>query len=137
MIRVMQVTSDERSHKAVKRILTQKQFAERIGKTVRHVQRLFAEGEGPPVVHTGKRSVGITEEDSDAWIAARRVVPPGWQDGDCSIVSTPPASAGGFSVKPPQPVAYRLKASSQPQRPRSASGEISGNPDHSCRKARR
>jgi hypothetical protein len=61
-------------------LLSQKQFAGLIGKTLRHTQRLFAEGLGPPVVRTGIRSFGITPEDAAAWISARRVVPPGWQD---------------------------------------------------------
>ena len=65
----------------LKQILTFKQFAQKIGKSERHVQRLISVGEGPPIVRTGVRSVGIEEDDGDAWIAARRVVPPGWQDG--------------------------------------------------------
>ena len=46
----------------------------------RHVQRIISDGEGPPVVSLGKRAVGIVDEDADAWIAARRKTPPGWDD---------------------------------------------------------
>ena len=63
----------------MKKILTKKQFAERIGKSVRHVERLISAGEGPPVIRLGPRAIGIEEDDGDAWIAARRMVPPGWQ----------------------------------------------------------
>jgi predicted DNA-binding transcriptional regulator AlpA len=62
----------------LKKILTKRQFAERIGRSVRHVERLISNGEGPPIVRLGVRAVGIDETDGDAWIAARRMVPPGW-----------------------------------------------------------
>ena len=65
----------------MKHILTKKQSAERIGRSVRHLERLLAVGEGPPTTRLGARAVGIEEGDLDAWIAARRVTPPGWQDG--------------------------------------------------------
>jgi predicted DNA-binding transcriptional regulator AlpA len=64
----------------MRKILTKKQSAERIGRSVRHLERLLSVGEGPPVVRLGARAVGIDEGDLEAWIAARRVVPPGWQD---------------------------------------------------------
>jgi predicted DNA-binding transcriptional regulator AlpA len=64
----------------VKKILTKRQFADRIGRSVRHVERLISVGEGPPIVRLGLRAVGIDEADGDAWIAARRRVPPGWND---------------------------------------------------------
>jgi predicted DNA-binding transcriptional regulator AlpA len=68
----------------VTKILTKKQFAERIGRSVRHLERLISEGEGPPLVRLGVRAVGIEEHDGNAWIAARRVLPPGWQDGQAA-----------------------------------------------------
>ena len=64
----------------MKKILTKRQFADRIGRSVRHVERLISVGEGPPIVRLGLRAVGIDEADGDAWIAARRRVPPGWND---------------------------------------------------------
>jgi predicted DNA-binding transcriptional regulator AlpA len=68
----------------VTKILTKKQFAERIGRSVRHLERLISEGEGSPLVRLGVRAVGIEEHDGNAWIAARRVLPPGWQDGQAA-----------------------------------------------------
>jgi predicted DNA-binding transcriptional regulator AlpA len=64
----------------VTKILSKKQFADRIGRSVRHLERLISEGEGPPIVRLGVRAVGIDEADGDAWIAARRKIPPGWDD---------------------------------------------------------
>lgn len=68
----------------MKTILTKKQFAQRMGRSVRHLERLLATGEGPPVIRLGARAVGIDETDGDAWLASRRVVPPGWQDGNAA-----------------------------------------------------
>ena len=64
----------------MKKILSKKQFADRIGRSVRHLERLISEGEGPPLVKLGVRAVGIDEADGDNWIAGRRMVPPGWDD---------------------------------------------------------
>ena len=64
----------------MKQILTKTQSAKRIGRSVRHLERLISEGEGPPLIRLGARAVGIDEDDLEAWIAARRVVPSGWQD---------------------------------------------------------
>jgi predicted DNA-binding transcriptional regulator AlpA len=64
----------------VKKILSKREFADRIGRSVRHLERLISEGEGPPIVRLGTRAVGIDEDDGDVWIAARRRVPPGWND---------------------------------------------------------
>jgi predicted DNA-binding transcriptional regulator AlpA len=66
------------------KILTKKQFAEQIGRSVRHLERLISEGEGPPLVRLGTRAVGIFESDGTAWIERRRIVPPGWRDGEAA-----------------------------------------------------
>jgi predicted DNA-binding transcriptional regulator AlpA len=66
------------------RILSKKQSAARINRSERHLERLLAAGEGPPVIRLGARAVGIDEDDLAAWIAKRRVVPPGWQDGQAT-----------------------------------------------------
>lgn len=60
------------------RILRKKEFAERMGRSVRHLERMISIGEGPPIIKLGPRAVGIDEDDGDAWIASRRVTPPGW-----------------------------------------------------------
>jgi predicted DNA-binding transcriptional regulator AlpA len=65
----------------VRRILSKKEFAEeRMGRSVRHLERMIAVGEGPPIIKLGPRAVGIAEDDGEAWLASRRVVPPGWRD---------------------------------------------------------
>ena len=61
-------------------ISSKKKFAARCGISERHLDRLNALGKGPPVIHLGPRRVGIAEDDGEAWIASRRVVPPGWRD---------------------------------------------------------
>ena len=65
----------------MRKILSKREFADRIGRSVRHLERLISEGEGPPLVKLGVRAVGIDECDADAWIKARRQIPPGWSDG--------------------------------------------------------
>jgi hypothetical protein len=57
-----------------------KSFAKKIGMSDRHVQRLIAAGQGPVLTELGKRIKGVTDDDGDAWLAARRKLPPGWVD---------------------------------------------------------
>jgi AraC-like DNA-binding protein len=64
----------------MKRLSTMKQLAERANCSVRHLQRLCAEGKGPPVIQFGARAIRIADDDGDAWIAARRKTPPGWDE---------------------------------------------------------
>jgi predicted DNA-binding transcriptional regulator AlpA len=65
----------------VRRILSKKEFAEqRMGRSVRHLERMIAIGEGPPIIKLGPRAVGIDDDDGDVWIESRRVLPPGWRD---------------------------------------------------------
>lgn len=64
----------------MRRIISKKKFAERIGRSVRHLERMIAVGEGPPIIKLGPRAVGIAEDDGEAWLASRRVTPPGWTD---------------------------------------------------------
>jgi predicted DNA-binding transcriptional regulator AlpA len=61
-------------------IQSKKKFAARCGISERHLDRLNALGKGPPVIQLGPRRVGIADDDGDAWIESRRVVPPGWRD---------------------------------------------------------
>jgi predicted DNA-binding transcriptional regulator AlpA len=51
--------------------------AKRIGLVRRSLERLISTGEGPAVIHLGKRRRGIADTDLDAWIRARRHAPPG------------------------------------------------------------
>ena len=65
----------------MRRMFSKKQFAkERMNRSVRHLERLIAVGEGPPIIKLGQRAIGIDEDDGEAWLASRRVVPPGWRD---------------------------------------------------------
>ena len=69
----------------MRRILSKKEFAEqRMGRSVRHLERMIAIGEGPPIIKLGPRAVGIAEDDGDAWLASRRVVPPGWRNSSAA-----------------------------------------------------
>ena len=61
-------------------ISSKKKFAKRIGRSERHLDRLIAAGEGPPTIKLGPRAVGIDDDDGDAWIESRRILPPGWRD---------------------------------------------------------
>jgi hypothetical protein len=63
-------------------VLTKKEAAKRGNISVRHLERLIASGEGPPLVLLGPRRVGIIEEDNDAWLRARRSVLPGFKEGE-------------------------------------------------------
>jgi predicted DNA-binding transcriptional regulator AlpA len=55
-----------------------------MGRSVRHLERMIAIGEGPPIIKLGPRAVGISEADGEAWLASRRVVPPGWRDSSAA-----------------------------------------------------
>ena len=59
-----------------RRLLSKKQLAEKIGRSVRHLERLISIGEGPTLIRVGVRAVAIDEDDGDAWIESRRVPAP-------------------------------------------------------------
>jgi hypothetical protein len=61
-------------------IKSKKHFAAQNNMSVRHLDRLIASGEGPPVVSLGKRKKGIEDEDGEGWINSRKVLPPGYAD---------------------------------------------------------
>lgn len=61
-------------------IITKKEAARRGSMSVRHLERLSSVGEGPPIIRLGVRKVGIADDDFDAWLASRRVVPPGHKE---------------------------------------------------------
>ena len=53
-------------------VLSKRRAAERDNISLRHLERLIANGEGPPLVRLGPHRVGIIEEDNDAWVRSRR-----------------------------------------------------------------
>ena len=61
-------------------VLSLAEFSQLAGFTLRTLHRLLAAGEGPPTVRLSPRRVGILEQDAEAWLRARRTVPPGWKD---------------------------------------------------------
>jgi hypothetical protein len=65
-------------------IHTKKQFAKQAGVSVRHLERLLAAGEGPPIVQLGVRRKGIADDDGETWLRSRRRVPPGFREGGAS-----------------------------------------------------
>jgi predicted DNA-binding transcriptional regulator AlpA len=56
----------------LRRIISKKAFAERMGRSVRHLERMIAVGEGPPTIKLGPRAVGIAEDDGEAWLSRLR-----------------------------------------------------------------
>ncbi len=58
-------------------ILDYDDAAKRIGLVRRSLERLISTGEGPAVIHIGKRRRGILETDLEAWARSRRHAPPG------------------------------------------------------------
>ncbi len=60
-------------------ILCYDDAAKRIGLVRRSLERLISTGEGPAVIHLGKRRRGILETDLEAWAKSRRHAPPGEQ----------------------------------------------------------
>ena len=94
-------------------VLSKKKAAERANVSLRHFERLIANGEGPPLVRLGPRRVGIIEEDSDAWLRSRRSVPPGFK--------SLPDTADKDTTKPEgQPLAKRAV----PIRPKKAAPTV-------------
>jgi predicted DNA-binding transcriptional regulator AlpA len=62
------------------KILSKREAADRDGISLRHLERLISTGEGPPIIRLGERRVGIDQDDNDAWLRSRRVVPPGFKE---------------------------------------------------------
>ena len=59
------------------RVLSYDEAAGRAGFVRRSLERLIARGEGPAIIHLGKRRRGILESDMEAWLLSRRRAPPG------------------------------------------------------------
>ena len=64
------------------KLRTCKETAARDAMSLRHLQRLIAKGEGPPIIRLGERRIAIAEEDNDQWLASRRRLPPGFKEGE-------------------------------------------------------
>ena len=64
------------------KVLNLDEAAERDNCSRRHLERLIARGEGPPIVKLGLRRIGVLEADNDAWLLSRRRVPPGFKEGE-------------------------------------------------------
>jgi predicted DNA-binding transcriptional regulator AlpA len=92
-------------------ISSKKQSAKRGGMSVRHLERLIADGEGPPLIRLGTRKIGIADDDFDAWLASRRVVPPGWRDSAPSVPTPSPA----IPAAPPNAPLTAARASGPPR----------------------
>jgi predicted DNA-binding transcriptional regulator AlpA len=58
-------------------VLSYDEAAKRANLVRRSLERRIAIGEGPAVIHLGKRRRGILESDLEAWLTARRHAPPG------------------------------------------------------------
>jgi predicted DNA-binding transcriptional regulator AlpA len=69
-------------------IFSKKVCAARAGMSERHLERLISLGEGPPIIRLGVRKIGIADEDFSAWLASRRVVPPGHSMADRPLSKT-------------------------------------------------
>lgn len=63
-------------------LITRKEAAARAAISLRHLERLIGNGEGPPIVRLGARRVGIAESDLNQWLASRRHVPPGYREAE-------------------------------------------------------
>ncbi len=55
-------------------VVMEAEAARMLSVSMRHLQRLRAEGEGPPIVNLGPRRIGYILADVEAWLAGRRVV---------------------------------------------------------------
>lgn len=59
------------------RVLSYDEAAGRANLVRRSLERRIAVGEGPTIVHLGKRRRGILEFDLEEWLLSRRHAPPG------------------------------------------------------------
>jgi hypothetical protein len=69
-------------------ILSLDEAAKRLNLVRRSLERRIAAGEGPALVHLGKRRRGIIDYDLEKWALARRHAPPG------ETASTPATGEG-------------------------------------------
>jgi predicted DNA-binding transcriptional regulator AlpA len=61
------------------KLITRQEAAARASISLRHLERLIGNGQGPPLVRLGARRIAIVEADFEAWLSSRRQVPPGWE----------------------------------------------------------
>jgi predicted DNA-binding transcriptional regulator AlpA len=84
------------------RVISISEAANRAGIVRRSLERLFAKGEGPAVVHISDRRRGILESDFENWLLSRRRPAPG---------------EGSLSTR-------ERVSTSEPQRPHVAAGRV-------------
>jgi predicted DNA-binding transcriptional regulator AlpA len=54
-----------------------REAAQKLGVSIRTLQRWISVGEGPAVVELGPRRKGILDDDLEGWVLSRRRAPPG------------------------------------------------------------
>jgi excisionase family DNA binding protein len=54
-----------------------REAAQKLGVSIRTLQRWISVGEGPAVVELGSRRKGILDDDLEGWVLSRRRAPPG------------------------------------------------------------
>ena len=96
-----------------RKLISVREFAAQIGRSVRHVERLISDGEGPPIVRVGVRAIAIDEVDADNWIESRRQIAPAQTLRAARVEGAEAALADG--VAPPR---------RGPGRPRKAPAEV-------------
>jgi predicted DNA-binding transcriptional regulator AlpA len=74
------------------RVISISEAANRAGIVRRSLERLFAKGEGPAVVHISDRRRGILESDFEQWLLSRRRPAPGEERLLASTSERAPAS---------------------------------------------
>ena len=64
-----------------------REAAQKLGVSIRTLQRWISVGEGPAVVELGSRRKGILDDDLEGWVLSRRRAPPG--EAALSKISAP------------------------------------------------
>ncbi|MCX7381148.1 MAG: helix-turn-helix domain-containing protein [Alphaproteobacteria bacterium] len=54
-------------------VVTEQEAAKMLSVSMRHLQRLRGEGDGPPCIQLGPRRIGYRVADLDAWLSGRLI----------------------------------------------------------------